>query len=223
MNKIFQHALAACALLTCVGAQAQVADHLMVRIGAVKVKPIVQSGDLSAPAFTGSQVDVTSSTVPSGGITYMLDDHWAVDMPVATPLKHDIVGSGSVAGVGKLGETRALPITLLGQYRFGESHDTFRPYLGAGITYALFYKERGTNTLNALSGGTPTSPTTLAIDNRFGPSVQLGATMALNERWFLDATVIKTWVKTTARLSRGQTLDLRLDPVAVAVGIGYRY
>lgn len=223
MNTTFQHALAACAVLTCVGAQAQVADRLMVRIGVVQVKPVVKSGDLSAPSFIGSQVDVEPSTVLSGGITYMLDDHWAVDLPMATPLKHDIVGSGSVSGVGKLGETRALPITLLGQYRFGSTNEQFRPYLGAGLTYARFYKERGTNTLNALSGGTPADPTMLSIDNKLGVTVQLGATMALNERWFVDAMVIKTWVKTTAHLSKGQSLDLRLDPISVAVGIGYRY
>ena len=41
------------------------------------------------------------------------------------------------AGVGTIGTTKALPVTVWGQYRFGEAKSAFRPYLGAGLTAPL--------------------------------------------------------------------------------------
>jgi len=223
MKHTYKLSLAMLALIGSCAAQAQVAGSLMARVGITQVSPSVSSGDLSAPSFIGSKVDVQSSTVLGGGVTYMVNDHLALDLPLATPLRHNIVGAGSVAGVGKLGDTKALPITLLAQYRFGEALSQFRPYVGAGVTYAKFYGERGTNTLTALSGGTPTSQTGLGIASKFAPTLQIGASMALNAHWFVDASVTKTWLKTQATLTSGQTLDLRLDPMGLAVAVGYRY
>jgi outer membrane protein len=205
-------------------ALAQTAGSTLVRVGAVRVTPSVTSGDLSPPAFIGAQAQVTGSSVLGGGISYMLDDHVALDIPLAQPLRLDITGSGSVSGVGKLGETQALPITLLAQYRWGPAQAALRPYLGAGLTYARFYQERATNILSALAGGTPTQPVSISrIDPQWGTTVQLGATIALSDRCFADVMVSKTWLKTTAHLSSGQHLDLRLDPSAIALGLGWRY
>ena len=88
----------------------------------------------------------------------MITDNWSVDLPLALPFTHTLTGAGAIAGVGTIGTTKALPITMCGQYRFGEAKSTFRPYLGAGLTYAYFYDENATSTLNALSGGTPSNP-----------------------------------------------------------------
>ena len=48
-------------------------------------------------------MDVRADTQLAGGITYMLTDHWAVDVPLALPFKHDVIGAGAIAGVGKIG------------------------------------------------------------------------------------------------------------------------
>lgn len=223
MNKTLQLTLAAVGVLACAAAQAQAAGDILVRAGALRITPVVTSGNLTAPSFANSQVDVLADSTVAGGVSYMVTDQFSLDLPLALPLKHDIVGAGSVAGVGKLGETKALPITLLAQYRWGESKSQFRPYAGIGPTYAVFYKERGTNRLTALSGGTPGQPTGLSIENRWGVTVQLGASWALDERWFVDAALTKTWLNTRSHLSTGQTIDLRLNPRAVAVAVGYRF
>ena len=62
-----------------------------------------------------------SATQLSGGITYMVTEHLAVDLPVALPFRHDLVGAGAIAGVGKIGDVKVLPITVFGQYRFLEA------------------------------------------------------------------------------------------------------
>jgi outer membrane protein len=208
-------------LLASAGAQAQSTGALMLRAGATRIKPNVTSGDLTAPAFAGTQADIRANTQPAGGISYMLTDNVSIDLPLALPFKHEIVGAGAIAGVGKIGEVRALPITLLGQYRFLEAASPFRPYLGAGITYAKFYKAKSTAALSALTGGTPANPTTISVKSKFAATVQLGATYAFTDRWFLDADITRTFLKTRTSLSTGQTLDAKINPDSYSLAIGY--
>jgi outer membrane protein len=203
-------------------AQAQSAGAWLGRVGVTHIAPDVTSGNLSAPSLPGTQSDVKAATQLSGGITYMYTDHFAVDLPLALPFRHDLVGAGAIAGVGKIGDVKALPITLMAQYRFLEAQAPVRPYLAAGLTYAKFFGERGTGTLTALTnpGGTPTR---LSIESRWGTTFQAGVTARINDTWFVDASLSKTFLKTRNTLSTGQTLDIKLDPVTVSLGVGMRF
>ena len=223
MKQTFKLSLVALALVAGSAAHAQSAGTWMARVGAIGLYPQVSSGDLSPPAFPNTQTDVSSDWTLGGGITYMITDNWSVDVPLALPFTHTLTGAGAIAGVGTIGTTKALPLTVWGQYRFGEAKAAFRPYLGAGLTYAYFYDENATNTLNALSGGTPSNPTTFSIESKFALGVQAGATYAFNERWFLDGMVGYTWLKNTTTLSTGQTQPMTLNPVSVAISVGYKF
>ncbi len=204
-------------------AQAQVAGTWSVRLGATHISPQVKSGNLSAPSFPNTKVDVGSATALTGGINYMLTDNWAVDVPFGLPFKHKFYGDGAIAGVGEVGETKVIPATVFAQYRFGEANAKFRPYLGLGVTYAKFFKERTTATMTGLTGGSPANPTTASIDSRWGLTPQVGFVWNFNERWFVDAAYYKSFLKTTSHLSTGQSIDIRLNPNVFAVGIGYRF
>lgn len=210
-------------LLAAGAAQAQTAGTWMLRGGVTNITPDVTSGDISAPGQPGAKIDATGNTQIGGGVTYMLNDHWALDMPLAMPFTHDINGAGTIAGVGKVGETKALPITLLGQYRFGEANAKFRPFVGAGLTYAKFFKERSTSTMTALAGGTAADPTTFSMQSKLAVTLQAGGVLALNERWFVEAMVAKTFLKTRATFSTGQTVDVKLDPLTLCLGVGYKF
>ncbi|NMM78065.1 hypothetical protein B2J88_43075 [Rhodococcus sp. SRB_17] len=210
-------------LALCASASAQVAGTLSVRVGATRIAPQVKSGDLSAPSFPGTTIDVHSASALTGGLNYMLTDHWAVDLPLGVPFKHDFVGDGAIAGVGKLGETKVYPATLFAQYRFGEAQARFRPYVGLGVTYSRFFKTRTTAALSGLTGGTPANPTTASIDNKWGLTPQVGFVWNFNERWFVDAAYYKSFLKTTTQLSSGQSITLKLNPNVFALGIGYRF
>ena len=215
--------VAATGLFAATAVHAQSAGSIMLRVGATRIDPNVKSGDLTAPSFPGTKADIEADTQPGAGLTYMLTDHIAIDIPLALPFKHKIVGDGAIAGVGKIGEVKALPITVMGQYRFLDAASAFRPYVGAGVTYAKFYKGRSTAALSALTGGTPANPTTLDVDSKFAATIQIGASYAFTDRWFLDATVLRTFLKTTTTLSTGQTLATQLDPTTVALSVGYRF
>ena len=218
--------LAFLALLAAVAAgpvaHAQSAGTWSVRAGVTNISPDVSSGNLSAPSLPGTKSDVKSATQLSGGVTYMYTDNFAVDLPLALPFRHDLVGAGAIAGVGKIGDVKVLPITVFGQYRFLEAQAQFRPYVGLGVTYANFFAERGSGVLTGLTnpGG---KPTRLSIDDRWGLTPQIGLVGRINERWFFDVNVSKTYLKTRNTLSTGQTLDIKLDPVTVSLGVGMRF
>ena len=214
---------AAAALAACGLASAQSAGSWLARVGVTHLAPDVNSGNLSAPSFPNTKVDAKSNTQLGGGITYMLTDNLAVDVPLATPFKHDLTGDGAIAGVGKLGSTKAIPATLMMQYRFNEANAAFRPYVGLGVTYAYFYDEKTTATLNGLTGGTLANPTTAKVDNKFGALAQLGFVYNFNERWFVDASYSKSFLKTKIHLSSGQSISVRLNPDVFSMAIGYRF
>lgn len=209
----------ACASL----AHAQSAGTLMVRVGATTIKPNVDSGDLTAPSLAGTRASIDSASQVSGGITYMYTKNVSIDVPLALPFTHDISGDGAILGVGKIADVKALPATMLVQWRFMEPRDAFRPYVGVGLTYAAFFGARGTSTLTAITGGTPSKPTTLSIGSKFAPTGQVGASVALNQNWYVDANYTYTLLTVTNTLSTGQTVESKINPGSLSVAVGYMF
>lgn len=204
-------------------AQAQSANTWMVGIGATQIKPHVSSGSLTAPSSPNTQVDIQSDTQPTVWVTRMLTDNWSVEVPIGLGFKHKIVGAGAIAGVGQVGTVRALPITVFGQYRFLEATSRIRPYAMLGVTYAHFYKAQGSATLSALNPLNPPGGTGLSVDSKWALTPGLGVTAMLNDRWFLDVQYARAFLKTSAKLSTGQTIATKLDPDEFRVGVGMRF
>ncbi len=215
-------AVAVLGLLGGSAAMAQSAGTWMGKLGVNNIEPQVKSDNLSAPSLPNSKVDVKSNATAIFTLTYMYTDAVSIEFYGGLPYKHDIVGDGSLSNVGKIGTTKQVSPTVFGQYRFLPPESVFRPYVGLGLTYAYFYGEEGSNALTALTkaGGPPTQ---LSIDAAFGISPQLGLTYQVNDHWFIDASVVKTFLKTTAKLSTGQTIDTKLDPLSTNVSLGYRF
>ena len=204
-------------------ASAQQAGAWSASIGVTKLTPSVSSGTLSAPSFVNTQVDVDSSTALTGALNYAMSDNLVAHLPLGFGFKHTVKGAGSIAGpCCAIATTKALPITLIGQYRFNAAQAQFRPYVGAGLTYANFYDETGTGVLTALTnpGG---APTTVRFKDKMAPTVQLGAVYNLNEQWYVDASYTKTLLKTRGTLSTGQHIDVKLNPSGLTFQVGYKY
>jgi outer membrane protein len=85
-----------------------------------------------------------------------------------------------------------------------------------------FFKTTGTGVLTAITnpGG---SATTISFESKLAPVLQLGATLNLNEKWYLDASYTKTFLKTRGMLSTGQTLDSKLNPNGYTFQVGYKF
>ncbi|WP_310388467.1 OmpW/AlkL family protein [Roseateles sp.] len=221
--KKYLFSLGALAVLAAGAAQAQTVGSFTVRLGATAIRPAVSSGDLSAPSPAGTQVDITNASQVSGGVFYMLSENITIDVPVGLPFKHEVVGAGAIDGTGKLSDVKALPITVTAQYRFGAPSSRLRPFVGAGVTYAVFSDTEATAVLSGITGGSPSKPTTLSMKNSFGPTVQLGLDMKLFDRWSLNVSATKVMLKTTGTLSTGQNIEVELNPLAYSFGIGYSF
>ena len=206
----------------CSMAVAQKAGSISASIGFTQISPSVDSGNLSAPSPPGTRVGVSNNSQLTGAVSYMVTDNIALQLPIGFGYKHDITGAGAIAGVGKLADTRVLPITLLGQYRFMDATAGFRPYVGAGLTYAKFYNTNGTGLLTALTnpGGAGTG---ISFASKLAPTIQLGAVVNLNEKWYVEGAYSKTFLKTRGSLTTGQTIDVTLDPSALSFQVGYKF
>jgi len=194
-----------------------------VKVGVNKITPKVKSDNMTAPSQPGTKVDIGGDTQPIFSVAYAYSPNVSVELVLGTPYKHDISGAGAIAGVGKAGSVKSMPPTLFGQYHFLEEQSMFRPYVGLGLTYAYFYGETGSGALTALTSTGSTTPTTFSVDNAWGLTPQAGVVYNINQKWFADLVVTKTFLKTRAHYSTGQTIDMRLNPVATAFAIGYRF
>ncbi len=208
--------------MSAASAFAQKAGTWSASVGVTQISPDVNSGNLSAPSLPGTKIDVQDNTQLTGAVNYSLTDNIVIHLPLGLGFKHNVVGAGAIAGVGTIATTKALPITLIGQYRFMEANAQLRPYVGAGLSYVKFYKTHGTAVLTAITN--PGGPaTTAGFDSKFAPTVQLGASYNINEKWYLDASYTKTFLKTTGTLSTGQTLNAKLDPSGLTLQVGYKF
>lgn len=222
MNTTVKMLTFAATLVVGTSAFAQAAGQWAVKVGANKITPVVNSGDLDAPALPHTKVEVGNDTEPVVIVTYGVTDHISVEIPLGLPYKHDLNGAGAIEGTGKLGSSKVLPATALVQYRFFDPKATIRPYVGAGLTYAYFSDETGSGQLTALiNTGGPAA--TFKLDRKFGATFQTGFAYAINDRWFADLSVTKSFLKTTAHYSTGQTQNVKLDPVSLGFGIGYKF
>ena len=213
----------AAALAFSASAQAQSANQWSAAFGIKKITPKTQSGFLSAPTLPGVTNEVGSDTEPAFTFGYMLTDNIGLETFLAPPFKHDQNGGGSIKGTGKLGTVESLPATLLLQYHFFEPKAIWRPYVGAGLTYGYFQKERGSAQLTALTNTGSSTPTTFTVDKKWGTTFELGTTYAFNEKWYADLSITKTYIKTTSHFSTGQHIDIKLDPVSTSFSIGYHF
>jgi outer membrane protein len=200
-------------------AQAEAGDFL-VRGRFIVVAPQDGSGGIT-PAFPNDGVSVDTAYAPEIDFTYMLTNNIGLELIAATT-KHSATGrSGTPAAVGKLLDTWVLPPTLTLQYHFAPDGG-FRPYVGAGLNYTIFYKERASGSLEAAVGQTDVS-----LSDSFGWALQAGADIPLNDSVFLNFDVKYIDMDTTARLNTTaagqQKVKVDINPIVVGFGIGMRF
>ena len=176
--------------------------------------------------FTDGMAAAARTALEAGApiltLTYMYTSDISFELYAGLPYEHDVEGAGTIKGVGKIATIKQVSPTLFAQYRFLEKESMVRPYVGLGLTYGYFFGEEGSAALTALTNpGGP--PTTMSASSSFGLSPQVGLSFRFSDRWFLDGSVIKTFVKNTTTLSTGQKIDTKLDPLSTNISVGYRF
>ena len=189
-------AVAALCALTSGAAMAQQQDgKWQVRVRAVNV-------DLKSAGSNG--LSVKDKTIPEIDISYYFTPNFAAELILTYPQKHDV----RLKGVGKIGTVKELPPTLLAQYHF-TNFGAFKPYVGAGINYTRFSSVK----LDV--------PGAKIKNSSWGGALQVGFDYALDKNWSINFDVKKVYMDTKETgLNLGK---VKLDPVLVGVGVGYRF
>lgn len=197
-------------LATAAAQETEARSPWQVRVRATSILP---DEDASIRPVTGS-VDIEDVTIPELDITYFFTDHIAAEL-VLLISNHNV--DSALTGVGNvdLGEVNLLPPTLLLQYHFRPDR-IFRPYVGAGVNYTVFWDENA-------PGGAVTS---IDYDNAVGYAVQAGFDYGLNDRWMLNLDAKRYWLDTDVRITSALgplSADVDLDPWTFSIGLGYRF
>ena len=196
------------ACLTALPAFAEKGDWL-VRFGVTNVSPDDSSTGLSGVGSTAT-VGVEGNSQPFVNFSYMIESNLAIEVLAATPFSHDINGTGVLAALGKVGETKQLPPTVSFQYHF-TMNPGVRTYLGAGVNYTTFFDEKATAGISSLK-----------LDDSWGLAVQAGVDIDINKDWFFNADVRYINIETTATTDLG-TADVEINPTVISLGVGTRF
>ncbi len=211
------------------------AGDWIVRGRVIHVHPTVGSDEVEVPALggyvTGSGVDVNNSTVPELDITYMLSPNWGLELILATS-QHDVNPEGSAlitaldalppAGTGSHDaiDAWALPPTLLLQYHFAPESN-IRPYMGLGLNYTIFYKEKVEGPLD-IPGADVNMRQSFGLAAQFGMDIDLG-----DSGWFANIDLKYIDMDTTAEFRGTPVGDVNvhvdIDPIIFGIGIGWHF
>lgn len=215
-------ALALAALLALpVTADAAERGDFQLRGRLIGIVPDDDSGEITGVA--GSGVEVDSAATLEVDFTWFLSSNLAVELIAATA-EHDINGTGSAAGLGRIADTMVLPPTATLQYHWN-TDGKVQPYIGAGINYTLFYSEDVTDSLDMFLG----TASRIDLDDSFGFAAQAGMDVQVSDNWFfnldvkyldIDTTAIIRDDATSAELAR---VDVDVNPWVPGIGMGYRW
>ena len=195
--------LCAAILLGAVAADTAMAkdrDDWLFRFGVSHVDPKSNNHEL---------VTVDSGTQLTFNFSYMMTDHWATEILLALPFKHDITLDDGT----KVGSTKHLPPTVSLQYHFAPGA-TFQPYVGAGVNYTRFFSEKTTG---------PLEGTNLGLDSSFGIAGQVGADIMLNDQWFLNLDVRYISIETDASVDGADIGKVKINPWVYGLNVGLRF
>lgn len=160
----------------------------------------------------GGDVDITQSFIPELDFTYFFTENIAAELILGTT-QHDVKATATTLGNVNLGDVWLLPPTLTVQYHF-TGMNKFRPYVGAGVNYTIFYDAN------------PGAVIDVDYDNAFGYAAQLGFDYDLNDTWFLNVDAKYIGLSTDVTVNAGiatVTADVDINPILVGFGVGMRF
>jgi outer membrane protein len=153
---------------------------------------------------TGQGLTVNDKTIGEVDVSYFLNKNVAAELILTLPQNQGVYSNGA-----SIGNFKHLPPTLTLQYHFTDFNG-FKPYVGAGLNYTKI-------TGDHLSGG-------FSLDSKsYGAAFQAGVDVPLTKQVSLNFDVKKVHIQTDVYASGAKAGTLKLDPVLVGVGVGYRF
>ena len=173
----------------------------LVRARAVNLN---MANDVNTTGLAG--VGANDKTIGEVDVTYFFNKNVAAELILTLP-QNQVVSNST----GAIGNFKHLPPTLTLQYHFTDFQG-FKPYVGAGLNYTK------------ITGDNVASGTLHLDDQSYGAAFQAGVDVPLTKQVSLNFDVKKVYIKTDVYNAAGVSQGtLKLDPVLVGVGVGYRF
>lgn len=221
-------AMVAAALMVGSAGQAARADDTQspwqVRVRALGVLPASSGSTVyvqGVPALSSpnSGLSIGNSIVPELDISYYFTPNVAAELILGvTP--HSITGTGALANTN-IGSAWLLPPTLLAQWHFTD-FGPFKPYIGLGLNYTIFFSQS--------AGYTPTNGlgvTNLTLNNTVGGALQVGFDYMIDKHWGFNFDVKKYLLRPTYNATVNGTIPVTgtaaIDPWIIGAGVTYRF
>ena len=159
----------------------------------------------------GSDLSYSDTIVPELDISYYFTDNLAAELVLGTTYAN-ISGAGTVSGLGTVGKVWLLPPTLTLQYHLTKL-GAFKPYVGAGINYTIFYNQDGKGSFSDID-----------VEDTFGFALQAGFDYMIDEHWGINFDVKKLFLEPEWTANNG-TLSgkAELNPWLIGTGVTYRF
>jgi outer membrane protein len=201
-------------------ALANQAGDILIRGGATMVSPDSgQSTILLSGADSGLALSVGDDTQLGLNFVYFFDSNWAIELLAATPFDHDIELHAAGATT-LLADTKQLPPTLSALYYFNTG-SAFKPYVGVGINYTVFFDNSFTATYSDAGFSD------LELDNSFGYAVQIGADYEIDKNWSVNVSARYIDISTDASFAVGGdnigSASVDVNPMVYSVMLGYKF
>ena len=175
----------------------------------------------------GGDVAISNALVPELDFTYFFTENFAAELILGTA-KHDVNTVGSdISAIGgptsfnvDLGSVMLLPPTLTAQYHFFPLKERkFKPYVGAGINYTLFYNIKEGDVVKDIE-----------YDNAIGFAAQIGFDVMFDDTFFVNFDVKRLFLKTdvtvdATNLAEGLVIpaEVEINPWIVGLGFGMKF
>ncbi|HBI82291.1 OmpW family protein [Orrella sp. NBD-18] len=206
-KKVLAAALMSVGMLSVANVQAQAADPgpFMVRARAVYLGwENGQGGGL--PLGGDTKVTAQNLWIPEIDLTYFFTKNIATELVLTYPQDINVNVGGSKAGT-----ISALPPSLMLQYHFTDL-GAFKPYVGVGVNYTLFYKRD-----NILGGAASVSNSSVGVVG------QLGFDYMIDKNWGVNVDLKYIQMATNVYVGGDKAGTLNLNPLSVGLGVSYRF
>jgi outer membrane protein len=176
----------------------------MIRARAVNISPANNSDPVGGTG-AADRLTVSSKTIPEVDVSYFFTPNISAELILTYPQKHTVYLDGA-----DIGTFKHLPPTLLAQYHFMPQNQ-LSPYVGVGVNYTNI------SSVNLLNGGA-------TLDNHsFGFALQAGADFKIDKNWSLNLDVKKVQIRSDVMSGGAKISRVKVDPLLVGVGVGYRF
>lgn len=175
-----------------------------VRARAVHINPADKSEPVGGTGAS-DRLTVSDKTIIEADISYFFSPNWAAELILTYPQRHDVALDGA-----KIGTFKHLPPTLTLQYHFTPSAQ-LSPYVGAGINYTRI------SSVKLLNGAANLER------NSFGLALQAGVDLKLDKNWSLNFDVKRVQIRSDVESGGAKISRVKVDPLLIGVGVGYRF